>query len=243
MDKPNTPRRTANWTQDEVFKLLELINERKAILKGKFGPTLTIDHKRRAWVEVTNDMNACFSHVRRTKEQVEKKWHNILVKGKRNLSTRKRLHSQTGGGPPEKVEDEAETDAVEDILGKDNVSWPVWRSWMAPSAANHMLNTFTRSDDSFTFTVESLDDGATSSLVSAPTLDGIRAAAATVNQPEGLAFNLPPRPPHDPLLGTLLDCSSHQPLINKILNQMLCTAKSQQDAWQAMAAHYTPLKK
>ncbi|KAG0728628.1 hypothetical protein GWK47_032092 [Chionoecetes opilio] len=101
-----------------------------------------------------------------------------------------------------------------------------------------------RSDDSFTLTVDSIDDGATSSLVSVPTLDGNGAAAATVNPPEGLAFNLPPRPPHDPLLGTLLNCSNHQPLIDDILKQMLNTAQSQQDAsWQAMAAYYAHLKK
>jgi len=43
-----TPERTANWTKDEELSLLELI-EVKEIIKGKFGPNLTIQDKRKAW--------------------------------------------------------------------------------------------------------------------------------------------------------------------------------------------------
>ncbi|KAG0711188.1 hypothetical protein GWK47_021160 [Chionoecetes opilio] len=126
-------------------------------------------------------MNAVFHMYVAQKSKWRRNGTIFPVKGKRNLSTRKRLHSQTGGGPPEKVEDEAETDAVEDILGKDNVCiGGVEILDGTQDAANHMLNTFT-------------------SLVSrAPTLDGIRLPQLRSTQPEGLAFNLPPRPPHDP---------------------------------------------
>lgn len=77
-----TPKRNANWTKDEVLLLLQLVNEKKGIIKGKFGPHLTIVHKRRAWTEITESLNAAFPMVRRTKEQVEKSGKIFSARGR-----------------------------------------------------------------------------------------------------------------------------------------------------------------
>ena len=79
-------KRIVNWSKVEVYLLLQLIKERKGIIKGKVSPNLTIQHKRQAWVEVTRNLNAAFPSVCRTKKQVEKKWLNILTKWKRGLA-------------------------------------------------------------------------------------------------------------------------------------------------------------
>lgn len=90
-------KRTLNWNKDEIAYLLKLIEERKKIIKGKFSPTLTVKHKKEAWQEITDALNATVpdSH-RRTKEQVEKKWHNIMSSAKKSIYERKRKFNQTG---------------------------------------------------------------------------------------------------------------------------------------------------
>ena len=67
-----------------------------SVIKGKFGPNLTFQHKRQAWVDVTVNLNAAFPSVHRTKEQVEKKWHNSLAKGKWDLAARNQQITKTG---------------------------------------------------------------------------------------------------------------------------------------------------
>ena len=89
-------RKTSSWSKDEVLLLLQLVKQRKSIIKGKVGPNLTIQRKWQAWKEVTKYINTAFPSVHRTKEQVEKKWQNTLFKGKQELAARNRQSTQTG---------------------------------------------------------------------------------------------------------------------------------------------------
>lgn len=95
METPKNTR-TQNWSKDEVLMLLRLIRERKDTIKGKFTATLTIRHKREAWPQITEALNAAFPGRDRQKEQVEKKWQNLLCKVKKDISARRRLYNQTG---------------------------------------------------------------------------------------------------------------------------------------------------
>ncbi|KAK3860287.1 hypothetical protein Pcinc_033658 [Petrolisthes cinctipes] len=125
METPKTSKRTPNWSKDEVMMLLRLVKGKKEIIKGKFSPTLTIRHKRDAWQSITESLTVAFPACERQRDQVEKKWQNLLCKGKRDISSRKRLYNQTGGGPPAPggaCEDPV-LEEIEDIVGKDNVTW------------------------------------------------------------------------------------------------------------------------
>ena len=84
METPSSTQRTQNWSKDEVL-LLRLVKERKNIIKGKFSPILTIKHKREAWRQITQALNAAFPACERHRDQVEKKWQNLLCKGKKDI--------------------------------------------------------------------------------------------------------------------------------------------------------------
>lgn len=92
----DTQRRSSNWSKDEVIYLIQRIEERKNVIKGKFGPNLTIKNKREAWQEITDALNAAYPRGNRSVAQVEKKWQNIASKGKNDIHARKRLYNQTG---------------------------------------------------------------------------------------------------------------------------------------------------
>ena len=46
--------RKANWTEESVNILVDMITdaERWAIIRGKFGPSLTIQSKQKMWMEI-----------------------------------------------------------------------------------------------------------------------------------------------------------------------------------------------
>lgn len=46
--------RKANWTEGQVELLVDLVTdeERWSVIRGKFGPTLTVHTKHNAWLEV-----------------------------------------------------------------------------------------------------------------------------------------------------------------------------------------------
>ena len=88
METPRSTQRTQIWSKDEVLLLLRLVEERKDIIKGKFSPILTIKHKREAWRQIT--LNAAFPACERDRDQVEKKWQNLLCKGKKGYIGQKK---------------------------------------------------------------------------------------------------------------------------------------------------------
>ncbi|XP_066970882.1 myb/SANT-like DNA-binding domain-containing protein 4 isoform X2 [Macrobrachium rosenbergii] len=116
-------RRRENWTYDQTLLLVQLVDENKEVIKGKFSPRLRYKDKKAAWQKITREINAVFPSVVRTVGQVEKRWYNVQQKGKNTLTARKRLFNITGGGPPEKVPDlDPVVKIVEDVLSSDNVT-------------------------------------------------------------------------------------------------------------------------
>ncbi|XP_041368416.1 uncharacterized protein LOC121382854 [Gigantopelta aegis] len=114
------PKRKPNWTEDETLSLVRLVDERKDIIRGKFGAGVTSKKKKEAWLAVTEEINAAFPSVLRTSEDCEKRWYNVQCRSRKEISTQKTLMQGTGGGPVMNLSGIAE--AVYDVLGHSNVS-------------------------------------------------------------------------------------------------------------------------
>ncbi|XP_041370988.1 uncharacterized protein LOC121384596 isoform X2 [Gigantopelta aegis] len=113
-------KRKPNWTEDETLSLVRLVDERKDIIRGKFGAGVTSKKKKEAWLAVTEEINAAFPSVLRTSEDCEKRWYNVQCRSRKEISTQKTHMQGTGGGPVMNPSGIAE--AVYDVLGHSNVS-------------------------------------------------------------------------------------------------------------------------
>ena len=65
-------KRKPNWTEDECLFLAELVEERKDIIKGKFGPSLTSAKKKTAWKDIADRINEAFPRTTRTPLDAER---------------------------------------------------------------------------------------------------------------------------------------------------------------------------
>ncbi|KAI7813148.1 putative myb/SANT-like DNA-binding domain-containing protein 4-like, partial [Triplophysa rosa] len=117
-DKENKKRKP-NWTEEEKCILLDEYGKRKAILKSKLNPNVTASKKQKQWDEITEKINARNLDVKRTVQEVIKKYENISVVAKKELSLYKRESNKTGGGPPPADLSDC-TKIVQDILGADS---------------------------------------------------------------------------------------------------------------------------
>ncbi|XP_046582216.1 uncharacterized protein LOC124289655 [Haliotis rubra] len=88
-------KRKPNWTSDQSLLLVRLVDERKSIIKGKFGPGVTSRMKKEAWGEVAANINAAFPNVVRSSDDCEKRWYNIQSKSRQEISAFKRQLSGT----------------------------------------------------------------------------------------------------------------------------------------------------
>ncbi|XP_061190800.1 uncharacterized protein LOC133198864 [Saccostrea echinata] len=113
--------RKPNWTMEECLHLTRLFNDNKKILRAKFGAGVTTQKRREIWKSITDKINAANPSTARTVEEVEKKWHNIHMKGRGEISDFGRSLQKTGGGPAEKPLS-ALSQAVEEVIGEENVS-------------------------------------------------------------------------------------------------------------------------
>lgn len=91
----NIKKRKPNWTTDECIYLSRLVEENKDVLRAKFGSGVTTIRKRTTWQKITDSINST-SSTKRSVEEVEKKWHNIQMKGKAELSDARRSMKKTG---------------------------------------------------------------------------------------------------------------------------------------------------
>ncbi|XP_045101987.1 uncharacterized protein LOC123498696 [Portunus trituberculatus] len=244
----HTPKRNANWSRDEELLLLQLVGERKEVIKGKFGPNLTVKHKRQAWMEVTEKLNSAFPCVRRSREQVEKKWQNLLSKGKSALSARKQQHHRTGGGSLQKTTagDDTLTDLIADIVGPDNVcitgvtlDGPADASLIGLADTNRL---------DYEVTMELTDDPVVNSAPQAlPPPPQCNVGSASVALPielSTLASRGPPpqppsQPPMNPVFEAGLHSEQHAEAVRKVLHQMEEAYRAQTIAWQNIAKYFS----
>ena len=76
--------------------LAQLVDEHKAILKGKFGPGVSVQTKRNAWEHIAAQINVSFPVVVRTSEECEKRWYVLQSKARGEIAAYKRDSSRTG---------------------------------------------------------------------------------------------------------------------------------------------------
>ncbi|XP_030267612.1 uncharacterized protein LOC115590188 [Sparus aurata] len=126
-------KRKRNWREEEILFLVELVEERKLIIKGKFSPTLTSHDKKQAWEDIGNQLytSQAFSHL--SPADCEKKWYNVLSKSRPEIAAFKACSMRTGGGPPGK-DLSAVAEVVQRILGEDNPSISVLDGGQDPAA-------------------------------------------------------------------------------------------------------------
>lgn len=89
-------KRKPNWTQEQLLLLAQLVEEKKDIIKGKFGSGVTSKTKREAWESICQHVNAAFPLVKRSHEDCEKRWYVLQCQSRANIAEFKRQTTATG---------------------------------------------------------------------------------------------------------------------------------------------------
>ena len=105
--------RKANFADKEVRVLIELYQQNRSKLVGKFSNILTQRQKIELWQEIAAGVSAC-GFATRSVADVRKKWTDVKRAALRASGEIK--HPKMGGGP--KVEPPWFTDIVLDALGE-----------------------------------------------------------------------------------------------------------------------------
>ncbi|XP_063859205.1 dendritic arbor reduction protein 1-like [Scylla paramamosain] len=122
---PNTQqrrKRKPNWSSDETLRLVNIMAEKRCIIKGRFQPSLTHADKKRAWEDITNSVNACNLHVKRTKEEVVHKWFTMLSHLRRKIGNINKEQNQSGAGGPKATPLDPIDLKVQEMIGEKSVT-------------------------------------------------------------------------------------------------------------------------
>ena len=90
--------RAKNFCPEEITAIVDLVQENKSKPFGGFSASLTFEEKNKIWEDIANALNETYE-ITRTKEDVSKKWSNILYKYKPRISDEILSANKTGGGP------------------------------------------------------------------------------------------------------------------------------------------------
>ena len=108
--------RSKNFSTEEVLCLVDLIQEHKSQLFGGFSASFTFEEKNIVWDEVASKLSSLYG-VTRTRDDILKKWSNLLSKYKPLIADKLASIRKTGGGPPG-AELTALEDKIRSIKGK-----------------------------------------------------------------------------------------------------------------------------
>ena len=109
--------RAKNFSAEEIALLVDLVQENKPSLFGALSPSLTSEEKVNIWEDIAQKLSQANGTVR-TKDDVSKKWSNILAKHKPIISDKLSSIRKTGGGSPEGNLSEMEL-KIKSIKGKE----------------------------------------------------------------------------------------------------------------------------
>ena len=70
--------RAKNFSAEEIALLVDLVQENKPSLFGALSPSLTCEEKVNIWEDIAQKLTQAHRTVR-TKDDVSKKWSNILA--------------------------------------------------------------------------------------------------------------------------------------------------------------------
>lgn len=90
-------KRRPNWTDQECLLLAQLMQDKKAIIRGKCSTGVSTQDKRQAWEEIAQVINRTFPQIQRTVSDCNKKWENLLAKSREEIKRQKR-QERTGKG-------------------------------------------------------------------------------------------------------------------------------------------------
>ncbi|KAM9813848.1 uncharacterized protein ACB057_003668 [Neosynchiropus ocellatus] len=83
-------KRRPNWTDRECLFLIQLMQERRDVIRGKCNAGVTVIDKRQAWEEISQAINTAFPQYHRTVSDCSKKWENLLAKTREEIKRQKR---------------------------------------------------------------------------------------------------------------------------------------------------------
>ena len=109
--------RSKNFSADEISTLVDLVQENKSKLFGSLSSSLTYEEKNNVWKEIAEAITQAHG-ILRSKEDVAKKWSNVLAKHKPLISDKISSARKTGGGSPEAEFTELE-EKLKSIKGKE----------------------------------------------------------------------------------------------------------------------------
>jgi hypothetical protein len=91
--------RKPNFTDADAATQVESIESRYDIISSKFSDKLHLVDKKKAWEDVTEAVNV-ESKVKRTVDEIKKKWDDMKTRTKKKASELKKKRNATGGGDP-----------------------------------------------------------------------------------------------------------------------------------------------
>ena len=74
-----TKARSKNYSQEEINTLVDLMQENKSRLFGSLSASLKYEEKSSIWDQIANDLTTQHD-VHRSRDDVTKKWSNLLCK-------------------------------------------------------------------------------------------------------------------------------------------------------------------
>jgi hypothetical protein len=89
-------KRKPNWSKEENLLLVQSVLKWKDVIRGKFSPTLTSKEKKNAWQQIVLTVNAAFPRTRRSAEDCEKRWYNVLATTRKEIAAYKESMRATG---------------------------------------------------------------------------------------------------------------------------------------------------
>lgn len=93
--KPSLYKRKPNWNEEENLLLIQLVNERKRVIKGKFGPQITSAKKKEAWREIAFQINESCPRAETTADDCERNWYTVQSKARKELSEHNKQYRGT----------------------------------------------------------------------------------------------------------------------------------------------------
>lgn len=93
--------RSQNFTSLEENFISRRVVEEMGLLRGKFGPDITADAKKKMWEKITTEVNSLGVSCR-SLPAVRTKFRNLTRDAKEKFTMEKRERAKTGGGPAPK---------------------------------------------------------------------------------------------------------------------------------------------
>ena len=124
--------RAKKFSDDEIMSLVDIVEGNKSTIFGALSSTLCADDKNKIWEKIAGQIY----RSTRTRDEISKKWYNILAKHKPRIAEKISSARRTGGGPAQDCLDELEA-KIFTIKGKEafeGIESDIYLSLESPSS-------------------------------------------------------------------------------------------------------------